>query len=361
MIPLLAGAYAVFGVILLLNVRYLRGTRRALAPIPTEFPSVSIIIPARNEAVNLRRFLPSVLAQRYPRFDVTVYDDGSEDATPEVLRSVRAPHLRTLRGEGPPAGWVGKVHALYQASRQTRGDVFLFLDADTMLADPDALTRLVRRFRALPPGSVLTGITRLLGGGRVLVSLVPFVIFTYLPLPLVARMRSARLSGMNGQCWMIDRRDYARLEPHYRHRADVLEDIRIGRYLKSHGVVPYSVDLQDEVQVHMYEGLADAWMGFRKNVYPFMGERVWTFLPLHLTYLTVFVLAPLVSPWFLVPIFALKWLADRLVRMPLGVTLLAPATLVLGAALQLDSAVSHWTGRAMWKGRPVARRVVNGA
>jgi glycosyltransferase involved in cell wall biosynthesis len=328
-IPLLAGAYAVFGVILLLNVRYLRGTRRALAPIPTEFPSVSIIIPARNEAVNLRRFLPSVLAQRYPRFDVTVYDDGSEDATPEVLRSLRAPHLRTLRGEGPPAGWVGKVHALYQASRQTRGDVFLFLDADTMLADPDALTRLVRRFRALPPGSVLTGITRLLGGGRVLVSLVPFVIFTYLPLPLVARMRSARLSGMNGQCWMIDRRDYARLEPHYRHRA--------------------------------YEGLADAWLGFRKNVYPFMGERVWTFLPLHLTYLTVFVLAPLVSPWFLVPIFALKWLADRLVRMPLGVTLLAPVTLVLGAALQLDSAVSHWTGRAMWKGRPVARRVVNGA
>jgi hypothetical protein len=52
-----------------------------------------------------------------------------------------------------------------------------------------------------------------------------------------------------------------------------------------------------------------------------MGERVWTFLPLHLTYLTVFVLAPLVSPWFLVPLFTLKWLADRLVRMPLGVTL----------------------------------------
>lgn len=359
MIPLLAGAYLVFGAILLLNVRYLRGTRRRLAPSTAPLPSISIIIPARNEAVNLRRFLPGVLAQRYPRFDVTVYDDGSDDATPGVLHALRAPHLRTMRGEGPPPGWVGKVHALYQTSRHARGDVLVFLDADATLTDPEALLRLVRRYLALPPGSVLTGITRLVGGGRLLVSLVPFVILTYLPLILVARTRVGRLSGMNGQCWMIDRRDYLRLEPHLRHKGEVLEDIRIGRYLKAHNVVPYSADLQDEVRVRMYESLADAWVGFRKNVYPFMGERVWTFVPLHLSYLAVFVLAPIASLWFLIPLFVLKWLADRLVRMPLGVTLLAPATMVLGAVLQLDSAVAHWTGRARWKGRPVARRAVS--
>lgn len=359
MIPLLAGAYLVFGAILLLNVRYLRGTRHIPATRTAELPSISIIIPARNEAVNLRRFLPSVLEQRYPRFDVTVYDDGSDDATPEVLGELRAPHLRTIRGDGPPTGWVGKVHALYQATRHAQGEVLLFLDADATLTDPDALARLVQRYLALPPGSVLTGITHLVGGGRVLVSLVPFVIFTYLPLMLVARTRVARFSGMNGQCWMIDRRDYDRLEPHSQHRAEVLEDVRIGRYLKVHGVVPYSADLQNEVRVHMYDSLADAWVGFRKNVYPFMGERLWIFLPLHLSYLAVFVVAPIVFPWFLLPVFALKWLADRLVRMPLGVTLLAPVTLVLGAALQLDSAVAHWTGRATWKGRPVARRFVH--
>ncbi len=358
---LLAGAYLVFGAILLLNVRYLHGTRRRLAPTPAASPSISIIIPARNEAENLRRFLPGILAQRYPRFDVTVYDDGSDDATPHVLDALRAPHLRTIRGEGPPPGWVGKVHALYQATRNVQGELLLFLDADTALTDADSLSRLVRRYLSLPPGSVLTGIARLVGGGRLLVSLVPFVILTYLPLVLVGRTRVARLSGMNGQCWMIDRPVYARLEPHLRHKAEVLEDVRIGRYLKARGVVPHSVDLQGEVQVHMYENLADAWLGFRKNVYPFMGERVWTFLALHVTYLAVFVLAPLVSPWFLVPLFALKGLADRLVGMPLGITLLAPVTLLLGAVLQLDSAVAHWTGRAQWKGRSVARRRVSDA
>jgi hypothetical protein len=234
----------------------------------------------------------------------------------------------------------------------------LFLDADTALCDADALTRLVRRHLALPTGSVLTGIARIEGGGRLLVSLVPFVILTYLPLPLVERVRSARLSGMNGQCWMMERAQYLELEPHREHRADVLEDVRIGRYLKSHGVVPHSVDLQTEVQVWMYRNLPSAWVGFRKNVYPFMGESVPSFFLIHLTYLTAYVLAPLVSLWFVVGWYVLKAISDRMVHMPWTVTAGAPLTLVLGALLQLDSAWAHWTGRAAWKGRLVSRHVV---
>ncbi|MDH3456734.1 MAG: glycosyltransferase [Gemmatimonadota bacterium] len=352
------GVYTVFGAILFINVLYLRRVRRQLVPLPDDPPSVTIVVPARNEAANLARLLPSLFAQTYPRFDVVVYDDGSTDGTARVLRGCSDSRLQVLSGGVLPAGWVGKVHALYQATRAAAGDVLLFLDADTSLKDPEALSRLVRRHLALPPDSALTGIAHIRGGGHVLVSLVPFVIFTYLPLPLVARSRSARLSAMNGQCWMIDRALYRRLEPHRAHRAEVLEDVRIGRYLKAHGVIPHSLDLQNEVEVWMYRDLVGAWVGFRKNVYPFIGESVASFFLVHLTYVAAYLLAPLASLWFILAWYVLKTVSDRLVRMPFTVTAAAPLTLVLGALLQIDSAVAHWTGRATWKGRPVSRQAV---
>jgi hypothetical protein len=117
-------------------------------------------------------------------------------------------------------------------------------------------------------------------------------------------------------------------------------------------------DLQNEVEVWMYANLGEAWAGFRKNVYPFMGETPWSFLGQHLLYLALFVAAPLVSPWFIACWFGLKAVSDRFVRVPTIVSLAAPITLGLGALLQLDSAVSHWTGRVRWKGRSVVRRAL---
>src|SRR4051794_2133575 len=50
-----------------------------------DWPLVSIIVPARNEERNLPRLLPGLLSQRYPRYEVIVVDDQSNDATPEIL------------------------------------------------------------------------------------------------------------------------------------------------------------------------------------------------------------------------------------------------------------------------------------
>ncbi len=355
----LAVCYAVFAGILAANAWYLRRSRRPGPPLPTVPPLVSVLVPARNEEDNLACLLPTILDQDYPNFEVVVFDDASEDRTWDVLGAFADPRLVRLRGTGPPAGWLGKVHALHQASRRARGEVLLFLDADVLMADTGTLTRLVRRFRGLAEPAVMTGIPRLEGGGRLVVSLIPFVIFTYLPLPLSVRSRIAHLSGMNGQCWMIARRDYERLQPHLVHRADVLEDIRIGRYLKAHGVVPHYLDLQGEVRVRMYRSLPDAWRGLRKNTYPFVGETVWSFGIIYVCYVVLFVLTPLIAPWSVLAWYGLKVGSDRLVRMPLWISLLAPVSLALGAVLQLDSAMAHWTGRAEWKGRTVVRRLID--
>lgn len=343
--------YAVFFGVLLSNLLYLRRTRTERDPAQT--PTVSILVPARNEATNLTRLLPTLLAQDYPAYEVIVYDDGSTDGTPALLSAWRHERLRVVRGEGPPPGWLGKVFALYSATRDATGEVFLFLDADTRLTNPGALRRLVRRYAALPASPVLSGLPAYRGGAGLLVSMVPFVLLTQLPWSLVRRTRAASLSALNGQCWMIDAHTYRRLEPHAHVRDRILEDVEIGRYLKRCGHTPVLADVQREVEVYMYTGLTDAWRGFRKNVYLLMGGRLLTYVPAFAGFAAVFVLAPLLSPYLLGALYLLKGATDRLCRFPAWVTMLAPLSFLLAALLQLDSAYHHLTRRVSWKDRRV--------
>lgn len=350
MVGILLGFLALLLLVQIGNIAYLR--RPAAAPTGPR-PFVSVLIPARNEAANLRRLIPSLLDQAYDAFEVIVYDDASEDATWDVLQSFEDGRLRPVRGEGPPDGWVGKVHALFQAAKIARGDVYFFVDADAELLDKYALGRLIDRHRSLGEHGVLTGFTDLRGNGLLLVSLLPHTILTLLPWFLVDRVPSPLIGSLNGQCWIIEAGTYRRYAPHEHVRNEVLEDVAIGRYLKGEGVSSVMVDVRRELAIYMYGSFADAWRGFRKNAYLLIGGQVWTFLPWWAIYTFTFATAPFLWPDVLAAVYCLKILSDRAAGMPIWVTLLGPLAHVAGAVLQLDSAVSHWTGRAVWKGRRV--------
>lgn len=349
----IAATHAVILAILAGNMLYLRKWS-GMAPLRS-LPALSVLIPARNEEANLQRLLPSLLSQNYPRFEVIVYDDASEDQTWEVIQSFYDERLKPLRGSGPPSGWVGKVHALFQATRYATGELYLFLDADAQLEDQDALRRLVQRFDTLPEDSVLTGLTRLRGRGKLLVSLVPNAILSGLPWFLVRALRLKSLGALNGQCWMIPAEMYHQHEPHQALPDEVLEDVRIGRYLKGCGITPMMVDVQSEISVFMYTDFGEAWRGFLKNTYLILGGAPITFALLILLFLIIYVLAPFVSPWFLLSLYAIKGCSDRISGFPLWVTLLAPISYILGAVLGIHSAISHWTGNVWWKERTVGR------
>ena len=121
---------------------------------PQDPPLISICIPARNEELNIRACVESVLAQDYPNLEVIVLDDRSTDSTPEILRQMnmesasllaydgsKLPEskLRIISGSDLSPGWAGKPHALFQASAVARGDWLCFVDADTFLS-PAALS-----------------------------------------------------------------------------------------------------------------------------------------------------------------------------------------------------------------------------
>ena len=265
-LPLAFVHVGIWGVVLV-NLAYIRRQPSASAD---SCPSLSVCIPARNEADNLRRLLPTLKDQEYPDLEILVWDDGSEDDTWEVLMAAQDSRLTALQGADPPPGWVGKVHALHQCTRQATGECYLFLDADAELRRPDALRQLVARHVGSRT-QVSSGFPRLQGSALLLVSLVPHALLSSLPWPLVPRTKLPALSALNGQCWLVNRDVYHRHEPHAQVKDAVLEDVAIGRYLKRQGHPPTLLDVQDLVAVHMYEGFVEAWRGFRKNAYLLLG------------------------------------------------------------------------------------------
>ena len=111
---------------------------------------VSVLVPARNEALNIERCVRSLLRQEYAPFELLVLDDGSTDATPELLRALVRESgglMRVVQGEPLPDGWHGKSWACSQLGQQAKGELLLFTDADTM-HESDALRRTVAAIQA---------------------------------------------------------------------------------------------------------------------------------------------------------------------------------------------------------------------
>lgn len=95
------------------------------------FP-VSVIICAKNEAENLRNFLPAVLDQDYPDFEVIVINDASRDETLEVIEYFQQidGRIKIVNVQNNEAFWANKKYALTLGIKKARNPYLLFTDAD---------------------------------------------------------------------------------------------------------------------------------------------------------------------------------------------------------------------------------------
>lgn len=191
--------------------------------------SLSVIIPARNEEDNLGRLLGSLDRQSPAPLEVIVMDDHSGDGTAE---KARRHGCRVIRSADLPPGWAGKPWACLQGAREARGDLLLFLDADTFLEDQG-----LEKIRTSLPqeGGVVTvqpyhrmerAWERLSAVFNIIV-LAGSNAFT----PLGSRARPA---GAFGPCLLCTREAYFEVGGHERARGDILESIGLGRaFLKA--------------------------------------------------------------------------------------------------------------------------------
>ncbi len=126
-----------------LLVRWLLGWALALRlpPLPVGSPpqprTVSLLIPARNEAATLPHLLAALARQTLRPAEVIVIDDHSEDGTAAIARQAAdGLPVRVIQPPPLPAGWCGKTWALHHGVQASTGEVLMFLDADTEPAPP---------------------------------------------------------------------------------------------------------------------------------------------------------------------------------------------------------------------------------
>jgi biofilm PGA synthesis N-glycosyltransferase PgaC len=127
------------------------------------YPSVTVIVPAHNEETVILRAVESVYRSNYPRLDVIVVDDGSDDGTLDLVRRFQANHgqgrLRVLTQPNQ-----GKAVALNHAIDQAYSDLVMVLDADSLL-DVNAVSEIVNYFRDPAVGMVASNVKILRGRG----------------------------------------------------------------------------------------------------------------------------------------------------------------------------------------------------
>jgi len=106
------------------------------------FPMVSVIVPAYNEAKNIKRCLKSILKQNYPKekLEVIVVDDGSEDKTYEIAKGFQKHGVKVFRKRHE-----GKARALNFGLKKARGELVAVVDADSIL-DRDAIRKCISYF-----------------------------------------------------------------------------------------------------------------------------------------------------------------------------------------------------------------------
>ena len=103
---------------------------------PQEWPALSVIIPACDEAANIESAVETLLRQDYPNFELILVDDRSTDGTGAIIDrlAARDRRIHALHVQALPEGWLGKVHALERAVEIASGDWLLFTDADVHFA-----------------------------------------------------------------------------------------------------------------------------------------------------------------------------------------------------------------------------------
>lgn len=358
-----AGGLFLSGATLLANLARYRPPEGELSD---PAPRVSILVPARNEARTIERCVRSLLAQRYPAYELLVLDDDSEDATPEILARLAGeePRLRVLRGAPLPDGWVGKPWACHQLAKAASpaSDYLLFTDADTAHA-PDALARTVAAasrdridLLSLMPVQETKGFVE-----RAVISLLSLQILGYLPLAAAEYLSPASVAAANGQ-YMLFRRDaYAKIGGHATCKRDLAEDVALARAVKRCRGRLRLASGRGLVRCRMYEGGVEVIAGFRRS---FRGGLA---VDGPLTALVVlFNLVVYLVPFVRAPrsgtaraasgaILALRALLARADGSAPGATLLhVPGIilLLLAQALALWDAARGAGGR--WKGREIA-------
>jgi len=338
------------------------------------WPSVTAVIPARDEAKLLSQSLGSLLAQDYPgRFSIVLVDDQSSDGTAAVARSLTAAakfNVAVVPGQALPFGWTGKVWAMQQGIAYTEAgsdqpDYLLFTDADIAYAS-DAVRRLVAR--AKERDLVLTSIMAKLNceslAERALIPAFVFFFQMLYPFHWVNRSAASTAAAAGG-CMLVDRRALERAGGIVKVRNALIDDCALAALLKTQG--PLWLGLSNRVwSLRAYPRFGDIRSMVARSAYAQLRYSPFLLIASILAMIFAYLAPPFFAVFGNFPANLLAfavWALMALAYLPIlqfyrisplwAVAL--PVIAAAYAAFTLDSAYQHWRGRGgLWKGRSQA-------
>ena len=314
------------------------------ANLPGLPPSVSVIIPARNEEPNLPTLLRSLASQQVKPHEILVVDDGSTDRTAELARQLGA----TVIASPPlPDGWRGKTWACHQGALAASSDRLLFLDADTWF-EPDGLGRILSGYT---DGAFSAGPYHMVRKPYEELSLFFNLVMTASTVP----------EGLFGPMLLVDRESYRRIGGHEAVKSRILENFWLAGQFRAAGIPVRSASGRGTFAFRMYpNGLRELVEGWTKGFASGAGQTPRGKLLLVVAWMTGLMQPAILwlttGHWFqggalyLLCAAQVAWFGRRVGAFSWGGALLYPVPLAFFFAVFARSATRsgklvHWKGR----------------
>ena len=355
--------------------------RDRLRPLPSRTPRaapiVTVIVPARNEEINVERCLHGSLAQDYPAscFKLLLVNDHSIDDTAAIALSLARcdRRLSVLRSPLLPSRWLGKSYACWVGAQAASDETewLCFLDADVR-PEPGLLTRAVATAASQRLDLLSLAPQQEFGSfAERLVMPCGFYLLAFSQDLRALQSHEGADTTATGQFMLIRRSVYEAIGGHAAVHDVISEDLALARLIKQHKGNVALYDGKQVIKVRMYRGWLTLWEGVTKNLVDMLGGPVETVI----TAATGIVLAWAV--WLIPGIDAVSCAADasagclalapalaasfaaigfhvagaRYFRIPLWYGLLFPIGYTAGALMAVDSLRRRLRGSVRWKGR----------
>lgn len=276
---LLAGLVA--GIVLFWKIPRLPMAKKHAEPY-----KISIIIPARNEKLNIGLLLNDLKEQTYSNLEIICVDDDSSDGTDRVIRQFDVTYIRV---EDKPQNWTGKTYACQMGALAASGQLLLFMDADVRLM-PTSIARLANQY----------------GGASTVLSVQPFhavsrfyehfaLFFNLVGVGAngVACPCSKKKAGLFGPLILLHRDCFFAINGFEKVRTSVIEDVALGQVLQAHGYACLLLVGDAGVSFRMYHSLRELLLGFLKNYSSGAAHTPLLLLALTFFWLTALTAAPI--------------------------------------------------------------------
>jgi glycosyltransferase involved in cell wall biosynthesis len=330
-------------------------------------PTVSIVIPARNEEANLAGCLQSLVSQTGVDFEIIVVDDASTDRTREIASSFAGVRLITaepLAGEGnycTGKPCTGKNNAVIAGANQARADWLLFTDADTVHL-PGSLARALEEAKkesadllSYSPEQIVVSFAE-----RAVMPVIFAELARQYP-PHKVRNQKSRIVAANGQYILVRRTSYDAVGGHAAVASEILEDVALARLFRDAGFRVHFRYGGDSVRTRMYRNWIQLREGWTKNLellFPrsnrlalqslLWWSSAWASLTLSASGL-------LLTHPLRIAFFCLWLLLYRRILIahfsPVNNLIAIALGLPIFAYLLLRSKAAHQKGQVLWKGR----------